>query len=214
MYCGNCGTQNFHGGKFCANCGSSLDATPQPATASQPVITASPELKISFATTPGPTPLVTPSAVAPEAPKAASQAYNYQPPPQQYAPPKKRGGLLVGLSLIVLAVVAVGCIVIFNRPNPLIEAVKTCDLKYTDGVDLSDQNKTLTIDTMGDTDYTGASIDDYTCVVEALKTPARITNQIESTTLLDGSETGKADGLSYYWNYSTDNGLFLQISIE
>lgn len=201
MFCGNCGTQNTHGGKFCSTCGSAISNPAQSLSNSAPV-TATP----TFAPAANPTP-PTAAGVPGQTPFVSETPFITTPVK------KKKSNLIFVIAGVVLLGIVGAIIAPSLKPNPLVSAVSTCDLKNEYGVDLSDGNKTLTIDTAGDSEYSGTTIDSYICIVGALNTPTSITSQIEQTSALDGWQYDTADGLEYYWGYSSSEGLYLEISI-
>ena len=75
------------------------------------------------------------------------------------------------------------------------------------GVSVSDNGTTLSVDMMGETDYTGASYDQVLCIIDAVKTPGYIHDAMMSTTAMDGRQHDTYDGIDVSWSYSTYNGL-------
>lgn len=112
--------------------------------------------------------------------------------------------------LLVLIIVFSGAL----KPNPLIGAVSACNLSEVEGVELSDGDKTLSVDTEGEEEYSGASYSDYLCVIEDLGTPTRITERMDHTSAMDGQLTDSADGLTYFWKYHPNSGVMLTVTID
>lgn len=85
------------------------------------------------------------------------------------------------------------------------KAVETCGA--SDGVTVGDEGKTLVIDMMGETDYSGASLEDTVCLINAVGTPDFIISDIEATNSLAGRQDATFDGIDLTWDYHPDNGL-------
>ena len=96
-------------------------------------------------------------------------------------------------------------------PTTLQKVSEECNL--SDGFRIGDEGKTLSLDMMGEDEYTGANIDDIVCVVQSqrIKMPEFIINSIETTRAIDGKQTGDWDGFEAEWSYHPDNGLDLMI---
>ena len=85
------------------------------------------------------------------------------------------------------------------------DAVSTCGNPA--GITVADEGTTLTIDMMGETDYSGADVFDIECVVDAIGTPAYVKDTIWATNALAGRQTETFDGITVSWAYHPDNGL-------
>lgn len=85
------------------------------------------------------------------------------------------------------------------------KAYDTCGA--TSGVSVSDNGTTISVDTMGEEDYAGATYDDLVCVIDAVGTPSYITNSIMSVRALDGRQTQEFDGIEVSYSYHPDNGM-------
>jgi hypothetical protein len=75
------------------------------------------------------------------------------------------------------------------------------------GVSVSDNGTTISIDTIGETDYSGASFSDAVCIINALKTPTYIMDNMDTTNSLMGRQTDSFNGIDVSWSYHPDNGL-------
>jgi hypothetical protein len=75
------------------------------------------------------------------------------------------------------------------------------------GVSVSDEGKTISIDTVGETDYSGADFADAVCIINAVKTPSYILDNMDTTNSLMGRQTDTFDGIDVSWSYHPDNGL-------
>jgi hypothetical protein len=99
-------------------------------------------------------------------------------------------------------------------PNPLKTAYDSCGLEFVLDTYLEDGDRTLTLDTMGEDDFDGASYVDYLCVLGSLNTPSRITSRMDGTSAMDGQQTDTADGLTYFWKYHPDSGIQLTVTLD
>lgn len=119
---------------------------------------------------------------------------------------------LVG-SVLLLGIIVVGVSVALT-PNPLVEAVSSCSLDGSDGIELADGDETLIVDTEGNEDFSGASYDDLACLLAALNVPERIINSMNSTSSLDGNVTDSFDNINMSWRYHPDSGVNLAVSMN
>jgi hypothetical protein len=94
-----------------------------------------------------------------------------------------------------------GCALGFNKFE---EAYKACD--EPSGISVSDGGKTLSIDTRGNDDYSGAAYSDMTCILDELKVPQYIRDDIDATNSLMGRQSADYDGISMTWSYHPDSG--------
>lgn len=90
------------------------------------------------------------------------------------------------------------------------DALATCG--HPSGVNVADDGSTITIDMMGEQEYTGADYTDVECIVDAVGTPAYIKDSMWSTNALAGRqsdtfETENGGTVSVSWSYHPDNGL-------
>lgn len=85
------------------------------------------------------------------------------------------------------------------------DAVDTC--AASDGVLVSDNGSTLSVDMMGEEDYTGAGYGDVLCIIGAVETPSYIISAMESTRALDGRQHDEFNGIEVSWSYHPDSGL-------
>jgi hypothetical protein len=74
------------------------------------------------------------------------------------------------------------------------------------GVTVSDEGRTISIDGMGEEDYSGASYGDLICIIEAIETPDYIYNNIMATRALDGRQTQEFDGIEVSYSFHPDSG--------
>lgn len=96
-------------------------------------------------------------------------------------------------------------------PTTLEKVYDECNL--SEGVRIGDEGDTLSLDMIGEEDYSGASIEDVVCLVNSplLKMPEFIISGIETTRALDGKQTGEWDNFQAEWSYHPNHGLDLMI---
>lgn len=132
---------------------------------------------------------------------------------------RNRTGLLIGAGFAagVLATVLVGAIgaaiASVSESKVLAEAIDACGGTGKAGLSLGDGGKSLSLDTEGTDDVTGASIGDLTCVLDALKTPDSVQAQMDSTSSMQGRQTAEWDGLKASWTYHPDSGFKLIVEL-
>jgi hypothetical protein len=124
-----------------------------------------------------------------------------------YGKPAAIGGTL---TLVLVLVLATGVL----SPNPLKVAYETCGLETVEDAYLLDGDRTLTVDTMGEDEISGASYVDYICVLASLETPSRITSRMDGTSAMDGQQTDSADGITYFWKYHPDSGVQMTAALD
>lgn len=126
---------------------------------------------------------------------------------------KPKNVLAVVGGVVLITGIAIGASIALT-PNPLVEAVSSCSLEGSDGIELTDANKTLLVDTAGNDDYSGASYDDLSCILKAMNVPDRIINSMDHTRALDGTVTDSFDNISMSWRYHPDTGVDLTIVLD
>lgn len=92
-------------------------------------------------------------------------------------------------------------------PSKLQAVYESCGL--SEGSTIGDNGTTLSIDTMGDTDYVGASITDLMCVLDDpdLGVPDYVTQAVLETRAIDGRQNEEFDGITMAWAYHPDDGM-------
>ena len=75
------------------------------------------------------------------------------------------------------------------------------------GVSVSDEGKTIAVDTMGDEEYSGASYGDLVCIINAVGTPSYVNSNIMSVRALDGRQSDEFDGIEVSYSFHPDNGM-------
>jgi hypothetical protein len=125
-------------------------------------------------------------------------------------------------SVLVLAIAGAGVAFVLTSsggtgalpigPTPLEKARDKC-AKSGSGVKVEDNGRTLTIDTQGEDDFSGATYAEYSCVIDALDVPGSVRAKIGATRALDGMVTAEWNGFSASWNYHPDAGINMVISM-
>jgi hypothetical protein len=75
------------------------------------------------------------------------------------------------------------------------------------GVSVSDEGKTISVDTMGEEEYSGASYGDLVCIISAVGTPTYINDGIMSVRAMDGRQTQEFDEIIVSYSYHPDHGM-------
>ncbi len=94
----------------------------------------------------------------------------------------------------------------------LTDAVSGCGLDGADGVQLDAAGTSLTIDTKGPRETTGAEITDVNCVLKALEVPKMITSKMKLSTSSAEETSASWAGRDYNWNYAPETHF--QITIQ
>jgi len=93
-------------------------------------------------------------------------------------------------------------------------AVESCGLQGTPGFRVGDSGNTLSIDSKGKDDASGADITDVICILVALDVSDAVISRLESTRALDGRQEGSWEGYTATWGYHPDSGLDLVIEAQ
>lgn len=156
---------------------------------------------------------------APQDPSGGpQQGANQQPAPSFYNPqgtpkPSKKllwiglgGGFVAG----VLATVIVAATGALAGSGPSFKsAAETCGTSNTAGVSVGDKGASITIDTKGEDDKSGAAFDDASCILTELNVPDHVISQMDDTSSMDGRQAASWDGVSASWTYHPDSGMKL-----
>lgn len=97
--------------------------------------------------------------------------------------------------------------------NVIADAVESCSAGATEGMSVLDDGRSISMDTEGEEEISGAPYDDVTCVLGALEAPQSVLERIGTTRALDGRQTGEWDGFSASWGYHPDNGLNIVVEL-
>ena len=146
------------------------------------------------------------------------------------SPVKSRRPLLIGaiaVALVLLVAIAASVAVTAKRSSDqaaaeqaaedarlareqvLAQASSTCDLNFTSGATLGDGGRTLTLDTQGEDDSSGVSIEKVACVLSTVDTPDAVLSALDSTRALDGRQRASWDNIDAEWSYHPNSGLNL-----
>lgn len=122
-------------------------------------------------------------------------------------------GLLAGF-LGQYAVNGVHDIIKAQNSTVFTTAVSDCNLEKRDGVTLSSNGKTLTIDTKGAKDDSGASEQNAGCVFQALSIPKDVKTKVATTKMDSPQQSANWDDKTITWEFSTDHGIQLEFKIN
>jgi hypothetical protein len=75
------------------------------------------------------------------------------------------------------------------------------------GVSVSDNGTTISVDTIGEEEYSGASYSDLVCVINGVETPSYIYDGIMSVRAMDGRQTQEFDGIVVSYSFHPDHGM-------
>ena len=95
------------------------------------------------------------------------------------------------------------------REQVLADASSTCELNFTTGATLGDGGRTLMLDTKGEEDSSGVSIEKVACVLSTVDTPDAVISALDSTRALDGRQHANWDNIDAEWSYHPNSGLNL-----
>jgi hypothetical protein len=65
-------------------------------------------------------------------------------------------------------------------------ALEDCSAEHKSGISLGDTGSSITIDTKGEDDSTGAAFGDASCILTSLEVPDSVISQIDDTSAMDG----------------------------
>lgn len=148
-------------------------------------------------------------------------------PPTQHAPgqgfppafgapaPKKSNkplwlaaGAGFGAGVLSTILVIVAASVVSMGSTPAFEtAAETCDSSHRAGISIGDEGKSITIDTKGEDDSSGASYAEATCILTELKIPDAVVSHMDGTSSNDGRQNASWDKVDASWTYHPDSGL-------
>jgi hypothetical protein len=99
-----------------------------------------------------------------------------------------------------------------NKPRPLPEAVAKCNLTPEEtSAKIGDEGHSLSLDSRGEDDYSGLTLSEVNCVLDALNMPDSIRDQMDNTRALDGTQRDTWDNFSVSWNYHPDSGVNVNV---
>lgn len=118
------------------------------------------------------------------------------------------GGFAAGLVTAFLGSIIATTLATASGPD--FESVaETCNAAHTAGISVGDKGSSITIDTKGEDDTSGASFDDASCILSALEVPDAVISQIDDTSSMDGRQNASWEGVDASWTYHPDNGMKL-----
>lgn len=85
------------------------------------------------------------------------------------------------------------------------KAYETCG--SPSGITVSDAGKTLSVNTKGEEDYSGATYSDMVCIINAVDTPSYILSNMETTNSLMGRQSDEFNDIEVTWSYHPNNGM-------
>lgn len=149
------------------------------------------------------------------------------PPMPAYAPgtpapaPKSKKSLWIILGacaaavvlLIVIAAAVSGAAESAKRAAVIKDAVEKCGVLNTTGFNLGDKDTTLTIDTKGTKDATGADLMDAGCVLKNLNITDKAMAHMVGTRAIDGRQTETWNGVEAAWTFHPDTGMNMTLSL-
>lgn len=122
-------------------------------------------------------------------------------------------GLGAGFAAGVLATVMAAAIgaAIESASTPSIEAaVEGCGIgQHHAGIELGDNGTSVTVDTKGEEDTTGAQLSEAKCILDALAVPDRVVAQMDVTTAMQGRQNATWGQIEASWTYHPDDGMNL-----
>lgn len=101
-----------------------------------------------------------------------------------------------------LAITLTGCVSSFDTFQKAYDSCGT-----PSGVSVSDNGTTISVDTMGEEDYSGATYGDLVCIIGAVGTPTYVNDGIMSVRAMDGRQTQEFDGIVVSYSYHPNSGM-------
>lgn len=103
-------------------------------------------------------------------------------------------------------------VILQQKSTALDDAVKACSQAGLLGVEVTDGGKSLIVDSQGEEEPYGASIQTLDCLLNELKTPQSVIAEIQSTRALDGRQEADWGRFHGSWTYHPDDGLDIIIT--
>ncbi|MGO1592143.1 MAG: hypothetical protein ACTHW1_09730 [Ancrocorticia sp.] len=97
--------------------------------------------------------------------------------------------------------------------SKLADAMELCDPPSV-GITFDDDDGSISFDSKGEEDASGADVVDVACLLAVLETPDRIVSHIDQTTSLDGRQTETWDSFEIQWSYHPNRGMDGVISVS
>ncbi len=114
--------------------------------------------------------------------------------------------VLVGLAASLCAALALATPA-YAADISVKSAAKKCHLR----AHVADGGKTIALDTEGEEDVSGDTIEDVACVLLVLKAPSYVVSEIDNTRALDGMQRDHWRNFKASWTYHPDDGLSIVI---
>jgi len=115
---------------------------------------------------------------------------------------------------VILAAALTGCslpamvaLVTPATPTPTTPRLERAALDCGIGPRIQDKGGSLSLDTQGKLDTTGDDLTVVVCVLSKTGAPSFVTDHIDSTRALDGTQSDEWDGYRARWTYHPDAGL-------
>ncbi|WP_155838808.1 hypothetical protein [Arthrobacter castelli] len=118
----------------------------------------------------------------------------------------------VGLGVGLITGLALGQLEFAQPSNAIPEAVESCGVQDTAGINVGDGGQSISMQSEG-TESAGAAYVDVACVLMELETTDSVISKIDSTRALDGRMTGQWGEFSASWGYHPDSGLDIVIEV-
>lgn len=115
---------------------------------------------------------------------------------------KKTKIVAAGIVSVVAVLGLTGCAGSFDLFQKAYDSCGT-----SSGVSVSDEGTTISVDTMGEEDYSGATYEDLVCIIGAVGTPSYINDGIMSVRAMDGRQTQEFDGIVVSYSYHPNSGM-------
>lgn len=91
--------------------------------------------------------------------------------------------------------------------SPFEGALRDCGLQYRKNAVIGDEGGSLDLDTRGEKDPTGLTVDELYCVLDQIETPDGVISHMKRTRALDGRQSAEWKGMEASWSYHPDTGL-------
>jgi len=151
------------------------------------------------------------------APASYGTAYGFAPvvvkSPKKYLWIGLAAGFAGGLLVSVLSAGIGNAIAAASVSTVLPKAVDSCSARDKAGISLGDKDTSLTVDTEGKDDTTGAAMEDLACILRELKVPDSVVAQMDSTSSLQGRQSAEWEELKASWTYHPDSGMKLIVTV-
>jgi hypothetical protein len=115
---------------------------------------------------------------------------------------KKTKIVAAGIVSVVAVLGLTGCAGSFDLFQKAYESCGT-----PSGVSVSDNGTTISVDTMGQEEYSGASYESLVCVINAVGTPSYVNDNIMNVRAIDGRQSDEFNGIVVSYSYHPDNGM-------